>query len=232
MVSNQFVKFRFEKKYMMNAMQTELNLQRMNTVMKLDPHVGEQGFYRIRSLYFDDIFDSCYQDNIAGVDPREKFRIRLYNGNPDRIRLEIKRKECGKIRKTSCKLTKELAAKMMNGERISIEEATGPVLRKFYIKQEERLLQPKVIVEYDRIPYICEDGNVRITFDYNVASSSRFDTFLDKEIITRPVMEAGQTLLEVKYDGFLPDPIKNSLQLKNISQTSYSKYCQCRRYNL
>lgn len=30
--------------------------------------------YHIRSLYFDDYYNSCYNENEIGTDPREKFR--------------------------------------------------------------------------------------------------------------------------------------------------------------
>lgn len=47
-----------------------------------------------------------------------------------------------------------------------------------------RLLPPKVIVEYDRVPYIYPQGNVRITLDENIRSSSRVELFLEDQIPT------------------------------------------------
>ena len=89
---------------------------------------------------------------------------------------------------------------------------------------------PKVIVEYDRIPFICRDGNVRITLDMNIRASSRPDDFLNEKLTTRPIMSVGQNLLEVKYDEFLPDYINHSMQMRGLRQATFSKYYLCRRY--
>ena len=95
-----------------------------------------------------------------------------------------------------------------------------------------RLLRPKVIVEYERVPYVDSLGNTRITLDQNIASSDVIDDFLKPWIRRRPIMPAGQHILEVKYDEFLPDYIYQNLQLTNLRQTAFSKYYLCRRYML
>ena len=47
---------------------------------------------------------------------------------------------------------------------------------------------------------------------------------------TDPVLPAGQQLLEVKYDEYLPDFIYRNLQLHSLRQTAFSKYYVCRKY--
>ena len=74
--------------------------------MQLDPHVTDTGVYNISSLYFDDCYNTCYYENENGTDPREKFRIRIYNHSDERITLECKRKERGKTLKTAHQVTK------------------------------------------------------------------------------------------------------------------------------
>jgi len=93
-----------------------------------------------------------------------------------------------------------------------------------------RRMRPVVIVEYERIPYIYKNGNVRITLDTNISSSSAVEAFLDKTIPGRPVLPLGQQLLEVKYDEYLPDFIYRNLQLHSLRQTAFSKYYICRKY--
>lgn len=51
------------------------------------------GEYFIRSLYFDSPFDDALWEKLAGVNDRDKFRIRAYNGCDDVIKLECKHKE-------------------------------------------------------------------------------------------------------------------------------------------
>lgn len=228
--SSTVVKFRHELKYQIDTVQLYTLKAQLPDVLMPDPHVGAQGFYRIRSLYFDDWENTFYYENENGTEPREKFRIRLYNGSTDRIRLELKRKEGGMIHKCSCPLTKELAEIMVRGETIPWDDAMDPLLKKFYILQETRLLRPKIIVEYDRIPYIYPDGNVRITLDLNICTSARVEDFLKPEIWGRPIMPKGSCLLEAKYDQLMPDFIFRSLQNKQLKRVTFSKYYLCRKY--
>ena len=93
-----------------------------------------------------------------------------------------------------------------------------------------RRLRPVAIVEYDRIPYVYKNGNVRITLDTNISSCSAVERFLDETLPVRPVMPMGQQLLEVKYDEYLPDFIYRNLQLHSLRQTAFSKYYICRKY--
>ena len=105
-----------------------------------------------------------------------------------------------------------------------------PLLQKLTMLMMTHRMRPVVIVEYDRIPYVYKNGNVRITLDTNIRSSSAVDQFLDEQITNRPVMPTGQQLLEVKYDEYLPDFIYRALQLHSLRQTAFSKYYICRKY--
>ena len=225
------VKFRHEMKYLVTDAQILMLENRLKHLIPKDPHVNKDGIYVIRSLYFDDYDDRCLQENESGTDPREKFRIRIYNGSADRIRLECKRKERGKTLKTSCPLSREQTEELMAGRYLRDIADQPAVLRKLTLQMMQRRMRPKVIVEYERIPYIYKEGNVRITFDTHLSSSQSIGDFLRPEIKKRPVMPIGQQLLEVKYDEYLPDFIYRNLQIDSLWQTAYSKYYLCRRYN-
>ena len=226
------LKYRHEYKYPVSNAQIAMLQSRIKPLLEHDPHVGENGIYNIRSLYFDDCYNSCYYENENGTDPREKFRIRIYGHSSERIALECKRKERGKTLKTSCLLTKEQAMQLIKGDYPDITEARSPVLRKLILRMRTRMMKPVVIVEYDRIPYVYKQGNVRITFDTNVSSSTEIDRFFEKNIRKRPIMPVGQQLMEVKFDELLPDHIYRSLQLESLQQTAYSKYYLCRRFSV
>jgi hypothetical protein len=64
--------------------------KRLRLIMKPDPHVGEDGRYRIRSIYFDNNGDKALREKINGIAKREKFRIRYYNDDFSFITLEKK----------------------------------------------------------------------------------------------------------------------------------------------
>jgi len=223
-------KYRHELKYEITSAQLQLLKNRINHLIPADSHAGPTGAYTIRSLYFDDQYDRCFRENEDGTDPREKFRIRIYNHSSERITLECKRKERGKTHKTSCPLTIEQTKQLMQGKAIADIASQPPLLQKLTVQMMTRRLKPVVIVEYERIPYVYKNGNVRITLDTNISSSSAVDKFLDEVIPKRPVLPAGQQLLEVKYDEYLPDFIYRNLQLHSLRQTAFSKYYICRKY--
>ncbi len=224
--------YRNELKYVVSDAQIVCLKSRIHPFMELDKHVGGDGMYSIRSIYFDDYKNTNFYENEEGTSPREKFRIRIYNGDGERICLELKRKERGKIHKDSYMLSKEQCEAIMHAELLPCKKEEPPVLQKFCLQQKSRLLEPKVIVEYEREPYVYKNGNVRITFDRNIRSSNRKESFFDDRIYSRPIMPVGQHLLEVKYDEYLPDHIYRSLQLENLRRTTFSKYYLCRKYNI
>ncbi len=223
-------KFRHELKYVVSTTQLRILETRVKNLLSLDSHTGPRGKYTIRSLYFDDYYDSCMRQNENGTDPREKFRIRIYNHSTDRIRLECKRKERGKTHKSSCPLTIEQTKLLMQGKPIGDIAHQPPVLKKLTYKMLTQGFKPKVIVEYDRVPYVYKNGNVRVTFDMNISSSGDIEHFLSENITKRPVMPQSRQLLEVKYDEYIPDFIHRHLQLQNLTQTAYSKYFICRKF--
>ncbi len=225
-------KFRHEYKYICSDAQLALLKNRIDGLISLDKHVGENGMYNIRSVYFDDYYNSCLKENISGTDPREKFRLRIYNYSSDRISLELKRKVRGMTQKHSCSLTKEQCDILLTGTPLPISNEYPPVLQKLCLQMRSRLLKPVIIVEYDRVPYVLKEGNVRVTLDLNICSSLEIDKFYEEHISKRPVMHAGSQVLEVKWDEFLPDVIYHQLQLDSLRRTAFSKYQLCRQFSL
>ena len=193
--------------------------------------MGEAGFYNIRSLYFDDYDNSCYKDNENGVDDREKYRIRIYNHSVERITLELKQKIRGKTSKRSCPLTLLQCRKLIEGGIPDDIKPDQQVLHRLAYLMAVRLMRPAIIVDYDRVPYVyrLEDANVRVTFDSNIMSAGDVSSFLNDKIYGRGVLPAGQALMEVKFDSFLPDEIYSLLQLDGLNASTFSKYYLCRR---
>ena len=225
-------KYRHEMKYLISAAQLPLLRSRIERIMQPDPHAAENGIYNIRSVYFDDYSNSCYYENENGTDPREKMRIRIYNHSAEKIRLECKRKSHGKTLKTSCGLSAAQTEQLLRGEPLPNFGELTELQQKLNLQMMTRLLRPVVIVEYDRIPYIYANGNVRVTFDTNLSASPWVGGFLSPDVPKRPVMPVGQLLMEVKFDEYLPDFIYRALNLGELRQTTFSKYYLCRKFNL
>lgn len=226
------VKFRHEYKYPISDIEAVVLQERLKGVMSPDIHAGSSGMYNISSLYFDDLYDSCYYENENGTDPREKFRIRTYNNSLDVIRLECKKKRHGKTLKTSTILSREQVENILQGIPLKCDSETDPLLMRFITLQQSNDLKPKVIVEYKRIPYVYKMGNVRVTFDSDLTTSHEVKRFLNGNFLKRPILPSGKLLLEVKFDEFLPDHLYDIMQLNVLTQTAFSKYYLCRRFEL
>ena len=64
-------KYRHEFKYVSPEIVLSALKSRVETVLFHDKHTGPSGEYAIRSIYFDDIFNTCFTENEDGTDPRE-----------------------------------------------------------------------------------------------------------------------------------------------------------------
>ncbi len=202
---------------------------RLKYLVKQDSHVGTEGKYTIHSLYFDNYSDKALREKLDGVDEREKFRIRYYNDDTDYIRLEKKSKIHGLCDKQSAPLTKEEVIRICKGDIGFLMESGKPLLLELYAKMRYQLLKPKVIVDYEREPYVYGPGNVRITFDSNIRTGLYHDSFFDGDYCSVPT-ETDYIILEVKYDAFLPELIEKAVRVPNRQASAFSKYAVCRKY--
>lgn len=225
--------YRHELKFICTDRRLFLLENRIRHLCRPDTHAGPGGIYVIRSLYFDTYDNKCLLESEAGTDNRKKYRIRIYNGSDEMIKLECKHSFRGMKAKETCRITREQCECLMNGDPIGEVEPSQELLRRFMWDRSTMLLKPKVIVEYTRAPYVCSLGNVRITFDRDIGSSSDVHCFLEKDIRRRGILRQGEQLLEVKYDEALPSVIREFLTAdRQLSRTSFSKYVLCRQYGM
>lgn len=225
-------KYRNEHKYVSPEYMLSSLQARVASIMERDSHTGISGQYDIRSVYFDDMYRTCYFENEDGTDPREKFRIRIYNCSRDRISLELKQKEHGMCRKSSCPVPLAVCEQILGGQIPECTAETPYLLKKLIMQMRMRALRPCVIVAYERVPFVYAAGNVRVTFDRNIRSSDRTGSFFDRSCPFRPVLSCGMNMMEVKFDEFLPDFINEALQTGALQWTSFSKYYLCRKYSM
>ena len=90
-------------------------------------------------------------------------------------------------------------------------------------------LRPRTIVDYMREPFVYTPGNVRVTLDYDIRTGLGCTDFLNPGCITVPA-GAAPIILEVKWDTFLPDIIRDAVQLSGRRAGAFSKYAACRIY--
>lgn len=218
--------FRHEQKYLISLKDKYLIRQRIRNIMALDKHVKQES-YTIRSLYFDDYWNSAYEDKQAGVLIRKKYRIRIYNYPDQVIKLERKRKHGAYIYKEDAPLTKEEFYKILDGDYGFLLKSPHQLCREFYVECMANVLRPRTIVDYEREPWTLEAGTVRVTFDENIrAAVGSFDIF-DANLPTLEVLEPEKLVLEVKYTEFYPDIIKEIIPADATEYTAVSKYVLC-----
>lgn len=221
--------FRNEWKHVISRSDMITLRHRLGTVMKPDVNSRQDGSYIIRSLYFDTPTDKALREKIDGVNEREKFRIRYYNGDTSFINLEKKSKRSGLGNKQMALLTKEEAQSIVDGKLDFMLASERHLIIELYSKMKSQGLRPKTIVDYTREAFVYAPGNVRVTLDYSIRTGLGCTDFLNPNSITIPAGEP-VIILEVKWDEFLPAIIRSALQLNGRSSTAFSKYRACRIY--
>lgn len=217
--------YRNELKYVIDPGTASIISSRMAMCCSFDQNADEQGFYRVSSLYFDDFCNSALNDNMVGQSDRKKYRIRIYNGGNDYIRLEKKIKHNKGGKKESYPLTLEQYKMILAEDYDALKETSDNVLLSgFCLEAIMRGLRPRVIVDYNRKSFVYEYGDVRITMDHEIKHSAGSNDLFDEDQIFAPAVEQNEIVLEVKYTGFLPGIIKNLVQQSVAPQTGFSKY--------
>lgn len=223
--------FRHELKYALSPGDELALRRRMRAVIPHDAHAGPDGRYRIRSIYFDNIYDKALREKIDGVQKREKFRIRYYNDDLSYIVLEKKIKYNALCQKLEAPLTQEECRSILDGPAEWMLYHPSELVQELYCKLRCQQLRPRVLASYVREPFVCAAGNVRVTFDSEIRTTLFHRAFLEPEVWDISACDSPQdALLEVKYDAYLPDAITCALQLGTLRQQAFSKYGACRRF--
>ena len=224
------IRLRHEHKHQISPQEDLVLAARLRKLFPHDAHAGPEGSYRVTSLYFDTPYDAALREKLDGVDRREKFRLRYYGADTGFLRLEKKYKVNGLCGKVSARLTREEAEALLAGEYGFLLRREEGLPREFYSKLRGKCLRPRTVVCYDREAFTYAPGNVRVTLDRRVRSGLWSLDFLDPGRFQLAALE-GRTVLEVKYDAFLPDVVRLAVQTPGRQAGACSKYALCRRFD-
>lgn len=225
---NEKPRFRHEKKHYITPADHAALRQRLGRVMQTDPNAGPGGTYTVHSLYFDDWQDTALREKLDGLPRREKFRIRYYNRELGYIKLEKKSKIRDLCLKESERIDLNQCQALAEGRIEGLADGGGPLLAELCAKMRSRQLRARTCVCYRRDAYWRPEGNVRATIDYDIGGGGPWG-FLNPD---RPLLKSpGITLLEVKYDHYLPEYIAGLVEMSDRSCSAFSKYA-CARYYL
>lgn len=219
---------REEKKFLLNIEECKRKSHFLDAFMIQDAHNGVQG-YRVRSLYFDTLYDNDFFEKMDGLGNRRKLRLRIYDPRSDFAILEMKQKQGAAQLKRSLRIPKIDAQALIAGDYSPLLNYSDDFAREYYGLMQTRCYRPKTIVEYRRKAYIAKENKIRITFDSEItATESCFDLFSEK-LLLNPVMDRFSAVMEVKFNGFLLDYIRQLINSVDKSELSVSKYMLARQ---
>jgi len=198
--------YRHEMKYVIPYHEFLIYKHRLDNVLKRDIYSKDKP-YTITSLYYDDHYDTALKEKVEGYVSRYKYRLRYYNSDGSKVKLEKKSKVEQMTHKTSVWMddTKELN-------------------QEFDFLVKYGVIKPVSLVRYERLAYIHALGNVRITFDMNVRGVKNEPELFDHEDKYTRLLQDENVIMEIKFNGVLPDFICRFLESNKHMAESSSKY--------
>ncbi|MCL2378024.1 MAG: polyphosphate polymerase domain-containing protein [Defluviitaleaceae bacterium] len=215
---------RQEKKYLITLDKYYYLSRQLSRVLEEDTHSSGDG-YLIRSLYYDDIDNTDYEEKINGVEVRRKIRLRNYGPSSDTAKLELKQKQGQWQKKRSLILDKDKAQSLIGGNYTTLLECNSDFADECFGIMSMRCYRPKAVVTYNRKVYIAKENETRITFDHNIRGSESYFDIFSYSLVENPIFDPYIVVLEVKYNNFLLSYIKDIIQSSNESERAISKYC-------
>lgn len=220
---------RREKKYLIAKPLASLLRNSVQAALRSDSHNSCKG-YKVRTLYFDTIYDEDYYDQLESIENRRKIRLRLYPPEYSRAMLEIKEKSGAEQCKRSLGMEYKDARLLLEGRYSVLLNYDNALATEMYLTMTTECYIPKCIVEYDRMAYFDATDGVRITFDSNVCASESNLSPFDEKVHFSPVLRPGDVVLEVKYKTLLLSYIREMLGEYCKLESSVSKYSLSRQY--
>lgn len=220
---------RYEKKYMLNAIQYEKLTQAISEYMIVDAYNRDKMFYEICNIYYDTPDNALIRASIEGPVYKEKLRMRSY-GTPkekDHVFVEIKKKYKGIVNKRRTIMPLNEAYDYLNHHRMPDME--NPQMNRQVFREIDYFchtynLVPKVYLSYERRAYFEKnDGDFRVTFDKNI-TTRREDVRLESGSYGQQLLPENTYLMEIKINRAVPLWFTRILSELEIYPVSFSKY--------
>ena len=213
--------YRHELKYETDYDKAQLIRMQMKNMLQQDENAGPYGSYVVKSLYFETPYNADYSDKELGVQFRQKIRLRSYGG-ADIYKLEIKSKNGDVATKYSVTLDRNRAQQVARGQYGCLVDIGSRQALYIYHQLMTKVYRPLMVVAYNRYAYIQPAGNFRLTFDEDLRFSVSPQSLFEDMPLTGVVTD--KTVIEVKYDDFVPNWITDQLIKTGISAGENSKY--------
>lgn len=213
---------RSELKYWISYRDSLLLQAELNELLMPDTY-SQDGFYRVKSLYFDSINQIDFVEKLDGSESRKKIRMRIYDEDTKTVKLECKQKTGALQHKTSLLISRAEALRYMEGDYSGLLERPEETAWRLYSDMTLGCYRPVVMIEYDRCAYLYGEYNTRITIDRHVRSSELCLDLFEREMPWIHTID-DQVILEVKFNEKLIEPVKRILAKYHLVNVSVSKY--------
>ncbi|MCH4889706.1 polyphosphate polymerase domain-containing protein [Acidaminobacter sp. JC074] len=215
---------RREEKYYVNQYQYALLSSLFKSILMLDSHSGAKGHYLVRSVYFDSLNKKDFFEKEMGIKVRRKIRLRFYDDDYQRIKLEKKEKINKHSLKESLIISNDQAKAFSKGQFDLLKTYANDFSLGLYDYLSVNHYRLSAIVDYEREAYVHESFDLRVNFDKHIRGITHQKDIFLKDPNMVPIIDPELYILEVKYTGHLPDMIKEILACVDLTKVSYSKY--------
>jgi hypothetical protein len=195
--------------------------------LALDTSGGPEG-YTVRTLYFDDAYETDVQDVLDGMLNKQKVRLRLYPPDTSMIKLEYKCKTDTNVMKHAIVLSKPEAEAMIAGDCDFLLQREEPFAKEVFARIKLGAYLPRVIVSYRRLAYVQPMSDIRVTFDEQITAGFSPRAFFDIDPADWPVLTPDYGVLEVKYSAYMPGYLQKILMQIDDIPGANSKYINAR----
>lgn len=221
------MEFRHEWKHEISYSDLLALRARLGAVLEGDQH-AVNGSYQIRSLYFDNLADKALREKLNGVNSREKFRVRYYNGDLSQVFWK-----------------KEQVQRSVQQRAGQAELGRGPSRswrRRYQAGRQQRALGPGIVLQNDHPGSAAPDdcglypgalclrpgecaGDLGLQHPYGHGKHGFFKSGLCDHSGGGCSRYPGS-----KVGRLLPALIRDLVQVPRTHTSAFSKYAACRIY--
>lgn len=215
---------RQELKFFVDNHLIEALIPEFNAYIKRDDFCKDRA-YPIYSIYFDTADWQAFYTKLDGNKRRQKFRVRSYYPNPrddEKVFIEVKEKNSGTVYKRRSPIKFGEVKELITGAPISIKT---PVVDEWRYAVLKNAIKPKLLNRYTRLAFASEHfPGLRVTIDQDL--SYAMVNSLDFNQPTRGAYWSnGKSVIEIKFDRYVPMFIVDIIRRYNLTQVPVSKYC-------
>ena len=221
---------RQENKYFLNFNQYLHIKKDLEKLMTRDENSYHNLPYKVRSIYFDDIYFKCIDEKLSGERHRSKYRFRVYNNDFDNIKFEVKIKNNSVSFKKTFKLSKMLYEQIIDNYNFSLASIGDLSLKKELIYLKHSNFKIKSIINYERDAFKISNKLLRITFDKNITRELSNINFFNINAQKQKIFLDNKVVMEVKFKNYIPIYIIDIFSKYNIARSAISKYVLANKF--